>query len=420
MKLLEVYLKKNNSNMNQMHIITGLPKTTILNINKKPLDKWTVKQVDAVSMTVRKDRDSVLSELEEIKNSNEQFLGKYDLQQRRYIGSKSKIIDWIRELSEKYVSGNSFFDVFAGTGIVAREFMRDYDEIIINDFLYSNNIIYKAFFGTENYEFQKLIRIKNEFNEITERTYDDLYLETNYGDKYFSKYDAMIIGEIRERIERINNINSREKAILIASLLYSCDSIANTVGHYDAYRKTNEIENRFVFELINPISEKPKKVSIYRNDANELVRKIKADVAFIDPPYNSRQYSRFYHVLEGITKWNKPELTGVAMKPPLENMSDYSKVSAAEKFNDLVSNLDVKYIIVTYNNTYKPKSSSSKNKITHEQIIESLNKIGFTQQFEKPFRFFNTGKTDLLDHKEFVFITEVGVFKDDVIIEEGQ
>lgn len=38
-------------------------------------------------------------------------------------------------------------------------------------------------------------------------------------------------------------------------------------------------------------------------DANQLVRKVKADIAFIDPPYNSRQYSRFYHILENIVQW---------------------------------------------------------------------------------------------------------------------
>ena len=152
---------------------------------------------------------------------------------------------------------------------------------------------------------------------------------------------------------------------------------------------------------------KSKDVVIYREDANNLVRKVKADIAFIDPPYNSRQYSRFYHLLENLTKWKKPELSGVAMKPPVENMSEYSKVSAPKIFDDLIQNLNAKYIVVTYNNTYKPKSSSSKNKITHEQILESLEKVGKTKIFEIPFQFFNAGKSDLKDHKEFVFITEV-------------
>ncbi|SUM02355.1 Uncharacterised protein [Staphylococcus devriesei] len=39
MKLLETYLAKNNTNMNQMHLISGLPETTVRNLNKKALEK---------------------------------------------------------------------------------------------------------------------------------------------------------------------------------------------------------------------------------------------------------------------------------------------------------------------------------------------------------------------------------------------
>ncbi|HGH0800003.1 TPA: DNA adenine methylase, partial [Staphylococcus pseudintermedius] len=256
--------------------------------------------------------------------------------------------------------------------------------------------------------------LKKVYNKIKKREYDDTYLEDNYGSRFFSNFDAMRIGEIRERIEKNTEINERERAILITSLLYSLDNIANTVGHYDAYRKNSDICDKFKFELINPINKKDKEFSIFRKDANQLVREVKADVAFIDPPYNSRQYSRFYHVLESITKWDKPILSGVAMKPPVENMSAYSKVVAPKMFDDLISNLNVNYIVVTYNNTYNSKSSSSKNKITHEQILESLKKVGNTRQFEQSYKFFNTGKTDLKNHKEFVFITEVGVFNDNI------
>ena len=55
-------------------------------------------------------------------------------------------------------------------------------------------------------------------------------------------------------------------------------------------------------------------------ELKELAKKIKADIVYIDPPYNSRQYSRFYHVLETLTKWDKPELFGTALKPKEENM----------------------------------------------------------------------------------------------------
>lgn len=53
---------------------------------------------------------------------------------------------------------------------------------------------------------------------------------------------------------------------------------------------------------------------IYNIDSNELVKKIKADVIYIDPPYNSRQYGDAYHLLENVAQWKKPKVYGVAKK----------------------------------------------------------------------------------------------------------
>lgn len=67
---------------------------------------------------------------------------------------------------------------------------------------------------------------------------EENYVSKNFGGTYFSEYNAMKIGYIREQIEMLSEeINYREKAILITSLLYAMDKVANTVGHYDAYRR---------------------------------------------------------------------------------------------------------------------------------------------------------------------------------------
>lgn len=332
----------------------------------------------------------------------------FNIQQRRYIGSKYKLMPWIKGLIKENTSGNSFFDVFAGTGSVTEEMLDDYDEFYINDFLYSNEIIFNAFFDNSSYDKSKILEYKDFFNSLTGRKIDDDYFSKNYGGRYFSTHDAEIIGEIRETIKQSNDLNKREKCILLASLLYSSDCIANTVGHYDAYRKKVDIKDRFEFRLVNPIDTSNKRIHIIRQDANEIVKNVRADVVFLDPPYNSRQYSRFYHVLEEIAEWKKPDLYGVAKKPKAENMSDYSRSRAPEVFDDLVQNIKSNYIVTTYNNTYEnAKSSSSRNKITHNQILESLNKVGSTKVYKHNYRFFNAGNTSLDNHCEVLFITEV-------------
>jgi Adenine-specific DNA methylase len=332
----------------------------------------------------------------------------YNISNRRYTGSKYKLLDWIEELILEHCEGESFLDVFAGTGVVSARMSMHYKRVIINDFLFSNEIIYIAFFGNGEFDIETLEKYKKQFQNMEPRKIKDNYFSINFGEKYFSKNDAKLIGKIREEIKKIKHgISNREYCILLASLVYSMDKVANTVGHYDAYRKINDIEDRFVYELIHP-EKASNKFSIYRMDANELVKKVKADIAFIDPPYNSRQYSRFYHVLENVVQWKKPQLEGTALKPPAENMSEYCRNSAPKIFADLIKNINAKYIVVTYNNTYHSKSSSSKNKITLEEITETLSAKGETVIFEKKHPCFNAGKTKFENHKEFVFITKVG------------
>lgn len=334
----------------------------------------------------------------------------FNIYNRRYTGSKYKLMPWIKELIEENCEGTTFFDVFAGTGSVTDYLLENYDNFIINDFLYSNEAIYKGFWMQGDYDKEKIYNILKKYNDMNANDISANYVSDNFGNKYFSENDAKRIGYIREEIENLfedKNITEKEYYILLASLLYSSDRISNTCGHYDAYIKKEDITDKFKYEMIMPKELEKKEISIYREDSNKLATKVKCDIAFIDPPYNSRQYSRFYHVLENITKWEKPELFGTALKPKEENMSEYCKTSAPKVFEDLIRNLDTKYIVVTYNNTYDSKSSSSKNKITLEEIQEILEKVGETKIFSKAYKAFNAGKTDLKNHKEYLFITKV-------------
>lgn len=333
---------------------------------------------------------------------------RFNLESRRYIGCKAKLVDWIFELIEQETQDvHSFCDIFAGTGSVSNRAVQLYDHVVINDFLYSNHMLYNAFFGNGDWDEEKVLQIINEFNGIDAKKLPGNYFSDNYGDKYFDLLSAKKIGYIRDLIEERKDIlTEKEYSVLIASLIYSIDRIANTLGHFEAYRKVKIKPQNLVIRLIDV--RRSTNVEIFQKDANELAREIHTDVLYMDPPYNSRQYSRFYHVYEVLVKWDKPVLYSDAAKPKFtENNSDYCRTAALSAFTDLVAHVDTRYIVVSYNNTYNSKSSSSENKIKIEQIIEVLNQCGETSVFEHKHQAFNAGKTDFDDHKEFLFITEV-------------
>jgi adenine-specific DNA-methyltransferase len=330
----------------------------------------------------------------------------FDIHNRRYTGSKANLSEWILSLIVSHCKGESFADLFAGTGIVSSKASPFFSKIIMNDLLYSNQIIYNAFFKEGTWDISKIEGHQSVYNSLNVQDIEDNYFSKHFGFKFFNYNDAKKIGFIREHIESIKHtLTTKEYFILIASLIYSVDKVANTVGHYDAYFRNKDLASKFNFNLIK-VQDIPN-IEIYRQDANSLVTDIKADIVYIDPPYNSRQYSRFYHVLENLAQWKKPDLYGVALKPKAENMSDYCRSKASTVFQNLINELQCSYIVVSYNNTYFSKSNSSKNKITLEEIETILSSKGETQVYERSHKYFNSGKTDFNNHKELLFITRV-------------
>ena len=142
------------------------------------------------------------------------------------------------------------------------------------------------------------------------------YFSKNFSETYFDKPNSLLIGYIRNDIESLhetNKTNLRERAYLVTSLIYALGRIANTVGRYDAFRKVRSLQTKLRLKLLD-ITKSNKDVQIFQRGGNDLVKEIQADVTYIDPPYNSRQYSDAYHLLENIAGWRKEDVCGVVKK----------------------------------------------------------------------------------------------------------
>ena len=352
-------------------------------------------------------------------------MAKFNIKNRRYLGSKSKLIDFIKEVVNKECGDfNSFLDLFSGTGNVGWSFNNEDTSIYLNDILKSNYYSYVAWFGNELIDEHKISKIINDYNGLIIE--ESNYFSDNFSDTFFSESNCKKIGYIRENIECLFNqkeINFREKCIIITSLIYAMDRIANTVGHYDAYRLKGDLDKELILEELEVASSKVNKNNkIFNEDANELVKHIKCDVVYIDPPYNSRQYCDAYHLLENVACWEKPEVYGVARKMDRSKLkSKYCTNSAPLVFSDLIDNIEAKYILVSYNNMGTKGAGRSQAKVSDEDILKALSKKGEVKIFETDFNQFNAGKTNISNHKERLFLCKVGhktKFCSDIVIEK--
>ena len=331
-----------------------------------------------------------------------------DIRNRRYLGNKFKLLKFLRDIVDEKISAiETVADIFSGTGAVTSAFTDK--TIITNDLLYSNYLCNLAWFGSETVRLSLLQNLIEEYNQAEDLPTN--YMTENFADTYFSKQDCTKIVFIREDVEekyQLGIINERERAILIASLIYAMDRIANTCGHYDAWRHGATFERRLVLPVLNVPADNNKQNQCFNEDANELVRHIKADLIYIDPPYNSRQYADTYHLLENVARWQKPSVHGVARKMNRNGLkSIYCTIKATDAFEDLIQHCDTKYILFSYNNMANKGDARSNARIADEDIFRILSAKGNVEVFAKKYKPFTTGKSDIRGNEERLFLCKV-------------
>ena len=324
---------------------------------------------------------------------------------RRYLGNKYKLLPFITAVvNENCHDIQVVADLFAGTGAVSSAFQDK--TIITNDILYSNYISNLAWFSPQEYNEQTIRDIIIAYNQL--HVDEENYMSENFADTFFSKEDCKKIGYIREDIEtkfRNNEINERERALLITSLLYAMDKIAKTCGHYDAYRKGVEFDLHLELSIPQASQENNANNQCYNQDINLLAPHVDADLVYLDPPYNSRQYCDAYHLLENVARWQKPKVYGVAKKMDRSNLkSAYCTQDATAAFANLINSIHARYILLSYNNMSNKGNERSNAKISDEDIMRILQSKGKVLVFEEDYKAFTTGKSDIQDNIERLFL----------------
>jgi len=272
----------------------------------------------------------------------------------KYLGSKRALMPVLETLFAAS-KATTAVDLFTGTTRVAAAMKQLGMQVTAVDTASYSEIFSKTFIeldatGKNPLELAEAVKSLNALSGTSG------YFTKVFCDKarYFQPKNGQRIDAIRSAIET-DYKGSWMYFPLLSSLLIAADKVDSTTGVQMAYLKTWSRRSFLDIELQVPELLAGSGRSI-RGDAIEQAPHLGSfDLAYLDPPYNQHRYFGNYHIWETLVRWDQPEYYGIANKRidtrSKENKSDFnSKLTLPAALATLISELDVKTLVLSYNN----------------------------------------------------------------------
>jgi adenine-specific DNA-methyltransferase len=315
----------------------------------------------------------------------------------KYAGSKLKLLPYILQLAKK-VKPKTVLDGFAGTTRVSQALAQTGYGIIANDISAWSKIFGTCYLLNPHPEshYQPLIDHLNSLpgrdGWFTEHYGGEPNSSSSIGEdklkKPWQNHNTRKLDAIREEIERFS-VSETEKAVLLTSLILALDEVDSTLGHFASYlngwspRSYNKLH--LTVPRLIPATECH---SVHQADIFDLVKKVKADLAYFDPPYGSNnekmppsrvRYAAYYHLWTSICLYDKPALFGKARR-----RADTSDTLAGSVFEEFRKGESGRFIAVeaierllqTTQANHIILSYSSGGRATAEELNEVINSTG--------------------------------------------
>ena len=234
----------------------------------------------------------------------------------KYLGNKNRLYDFLNltmKLDDR--KNQKALDLFSGTGAVSLLFKKRGINTASNDFLTFSCHRTRSI----------LLDVAPPAQEFLQNQKTNGFITKNYsessGVNIFKTEIAMHIDGARTRLQASRSQYTPEEfSYYLAQIIEAADFRSNIMGSYESYYKAGwrkQCERPWAltqFELLNNNGQTNHVV--YNKHASELLDESleSYDFVYLDPPYNSRQYSSVFHVLETISKYDDPEVSGVVRK----------------------------------------------------------------------------------------------------------
>jgi adenine-specific DNA-methyltransferase len=340
---------------------------------------------------------------------NEDFLTQQII---TYIGNKRALLDFITksiQVVQKRLEKEKLdiFDVFTGSGIVARLCKQFSHTLFVNDLEKYAAITGECYLSNKNkIDMPVLEEIYNSLitdidnNPLEEGIITQLYSPADDNNikkderVFYTRRNAMYIDTMRNYIE---SVPLQYQKYFLAPLIAKASIHANTSGIFKGFHKNRETgfgqfggsNSDALFRIKGNLalpfpvfSNFECNYAVYNGDSNQIVKEApEVDLAYLDPPYNQHPYGSNYFMLNLILENKYPKnISNVSGIPDNWNRSAYNKKQFAySALSELVNNIKAKYVLLSFN---------SEGFISIDEMMCMLKKIGRVQVLETPYTTF--------------------------------
>lgn len=188
---------------------------------------------------------------------------------------------------------------------------------------------------------------------------------------YFSKFNSIKLGVILKKIKdwkTRNLISEMELNILLTAVIEEVTLIANVAGTFHDFNREKLYPNALVdMNLRLPVLNISNREGVYKafkGDTNTIhenesyqsvvTKSNKIDILYIDPPYNFRQYSDYYHLLNFI--------------------ADYPSISDLDKYGEGLQYVRGQNMITSFKSqySYRDKFKKSLTELISNTLCENI------------------------------------------------
>ncbi|MGF1467974.1 MAG: DNA adenine methylase [Sandaracinaceae bacterium] len=331
----------------------------------------------------------------------------------KYLGSKRTLVPLLLSVLRAAPAVRSVADLFSGTSRVGHALKGAGYRVIANDHNAYAHVLAACYVAADQERVERdARRVLRELASLPGRPgyVTEVFCRQS---RFFQPHNGERIDAIREAIAH-GGYRPELEAVLLTSLMEAADRVDSTCGVQMAYVKRWSARSHRRLELRMP-AVLPRAAAgpgeAHRREANELAREVRADAAYLDPPYNKHSYLGNYHVWESLVRWDKPEVYGVACKRVdcrTRKSAFNSKRRHADAFRRLVDDLDVALMVVSFND---------EGFQTQEDLVRTLRRRGSVLVLRRAYRRYvgarigihnpqgeRVGTVSHLDNEERVFV----------------